>query len=303
MLSEAIEKIKTLMKQEKWLEAHRACLEILRFDPENLKVIRLKSRIEKIVKKLNVKALKDDLQSIQPLWQEKKFDELMAHLKELEPYKNEYPPLKKFIKKVQGAYRETMREQQEKFYEGELKRIEQLRREHQYQEAVRSAQKLRILKLHENEVKKVLRQIKNEWVEYELEQNKTLLESEKYEDALLKLQQIKKIDPKSLKIQGLLKNIKAKYQSHRVMEKRDFIYKGIEKTRTLMQLKKFDKAVQAVQEILDIDPNNTKAQSLFMKAKRKFARSMENELSVQMKKARKEMKEQFQKNKEKYIKL
>src|SRR5690606_15707829 len=69
----------------------------------------------------------------------------------------------------------------------------QLMGQHEYQEAIRAAQKLRITKVHEKEVKKLILEIKNRWISHEIEANKKLLQSDKYEDALLKAQQIKKL--------------------------------------------------------------------------------------------------------------
>jgi hypothetical protein len=88
-LKGAYDKIKTLMEEERWQEAHRACIELLRFDPDNIKTIRLKNKIEKNVKNINVKAIEDDLESLKPLWKEKKYKEILEHLKGLEPYIND----------------------------------------------------------------------------------------------------------------------------------------------------------------------------------------------------------------------
>ena len=303
VLSEAFQRIKNLMSQEKWLDAHRACLEILRFDPENLKIIRLKNKVERQVKKVNIKAIKEDLKSIQPLWKEKKYDALLEHLKELEPYRNEYKPLDTFIKKVQKAYLAKVGEQQKEHYGSELERIDQLMKVEKYQEAIRAAQKLRIARKNDTELKRKVQHIKDAWVNREIRLNDQLLKSEKYEEALMKAQEIKKIDSNSQKLNGLVAAIKKKYQRHKVMEKRDFIYKGLEKARTLLQLKKYGKAMQATQEILDIDPENKKAQYMFTKAKRKYAKSTDNELRKQMKKSHKSMKEMYKKEKSKFTRI
>lgn len=303
VLSEAIQRIKNLMSQEKWLDAHRACLEILRFDPENLKIIRLKNKVEKQVKKINIRAIKEDIKNIQPLWKEKKYGELLEHLKELEPYRDEYKPLDRFIKKVQKAYLSEATDNQKEYYEAELKRIEQLAADKKFQEAIRAAQKLRIARKKDNQLKQKVQRIKDLWVEQELKANETLFKSEKYEDALLKAQEIKKIDLSSQKIEGVINSLKKKYQQYKVMEKRDFIYKGLEKAQTLLQLKKYDKAMQVAQEILGVDPENKKAQYLFSKAKRKLAKSTNSELRKQMKKSQKNMKEKYKKDKNEFIKI
>lgn len=303
VLAEALQRIKNLMSQEKWLDAHRACLEILRFDPDNLKIIRLKNKIEREVKKINIKAIKDDLKKIKPLFQEKRFDELLNHLKELEPYRHDYRPLDAFIRKVQKAYIAEVGEQRKENYEDEMKRIDIFIEQQKYQDAIRAAQRLRIAKVNESEVKKKVERIKREWVDHEMQQNEKLFSSEKYEEALMKAQEIKKIDPDSTKLNRFIEGMKKKYQQYKVMEKRDFIYKGLEKARTLLQLKKYDKAMRAAKEILDIDPENKKAQYMFAKAKRKAAKSTDKELSKQMKKAHKNMKEDYKKDKTKFTRI
>lgn len=303
ILKEAIQRIKNLIQSEKWREAHRACLEILRYDPENLQIIRLKNKIEKAVQRVNKRAIKEDIQKLQPLWKEKNFDKLLAHLKELRPYRSQHKTLDKFITKVDKAYAKAYAEDQKEYFDAEMEGIQKLLSEKKYQEAILAAQKLRITRYHEKDVKKLILKIKNEWIAHEIGSNKKLLESDKYEDALLKAQQIKKIDPESEKIKNLIKSTKSKYQRHKVVEQRDFIYKGLEKTRTLMQLKKFDKALQAASEILEVDPENKKAQYMFGVAKRKALKSDNKALRKQMKKAKKQMKEEYKKDKSKFIKI
>ncbi|HMR01200.1 MAG TPA: hypothetical protein PKA32_02310 [Candidatus Gracilibacteria bacterium] len=303
ILKEAIQRIKNLIEHEKWQEAHRACLEILRYDPENLQVIRLKNKIEKAVQKVNKRAINEDIQKLKPLWKEKNFQKLLDHLKELRPYRKQHKALDHFISKVDKAYAKAYAENQKEYFEAEMKNIQKLLEQKEYQKAILAAQKLRITKYHEKDVKRLILKIKNEWIAHEIADNKKLLESDKYEDALLKAQQIKKIDPESEKIKHLIKTTKDKYQRHKVVEQRDFIYKGLEKTRTLMQLKKFDKALQAASEILDVDPENKKAQYMFQVAKRKALKNDNRALRRQMKKSKKELKEEYKKDKSKFIKI
>ncbi|MBU0668309.1 hypothetical protein KJ835_04275, partial [Patescibacteria group bacterium] len=145
IISEAFHQIKDLMKKEKWADAHRACLEILRFDPENLKIIRLKGIIERKVKKINIKAIKEDLKNIRSLWKEKKYTELLQHLKELAPYQNDYYPLKRFMRKVEIEYLAQTREQTKEENAADMAKINELLKDHKYQETIRIAQKLRVL--------------------------------------------------------------------------------------------------------------------------------------------------------------
>ncbi|MBU0667752.1 hypothetical protein KJ951_01080, partial [Patescibacteria group bacterium] len=205
--------------------------------------------------------------------------------------------------KVEIEYLAQTREQTKEENAADMAKINELLKDHKYQETIRIAQKLRVLKFNESKVKQLIRKIKYEWINYELQQCKTLLDSDKYEDILLTLQRIKKIDPNSAKLAKLLVNTNKKYKRFKIMEKRDFIYQGLEKTVTLMQLKKYEKAMIASREILDIDADNKKANYLHILSKRKFAKSIDTELIAQMKKGHLKNREDFNKDNSSFIKI
>src|SRR5512145_859231 len=115
IINDAMDRISALMAMEKWKEAHRACLEILRFDPENLKVIRIKNKIEKIVRKINVKTLKDDVAKLEPLWKEKNYEALVENLKRLEPFAADYPKIRKQYILAQKKYHAQLLDRQENY--------------------------------------------------------------------------------------------------------------------------------------------------------------------------------------------
>ncbi len=303
VLKDAIKKIKQLIAEEKWLDAHRACIEILRFDPDNIKIIRLKNVIEKNVKKNNVKAIKEDLKKLHPLWEQKKYEKLLEHLKDLEPYIPDYPPLKKYILKVRDAYKKTIEIKQKKYVERELEQIKKLIEQKKYQEAIRNAEKLRIQKFSEEEIKNWIKKIRLFWVENELKKHETLLGSDKYEDIQLFLQKLKKVDPSNEKLDRLMKDAKKKARSYQIEQKRDFIFIGLEKTRTMIQLKKFGKAVKAAREVLNIDPNNIQAKRLFAKASRKESKQIDKAVISLMKINNKEIKKLYRENKKDFIRV
>jgi len=303
ILNEATHQIKDLIKKHKWADAHRACLEILRFDPDNLKVLRLKASIERKVKRINIKAIKDDLEKIKPLIKEKKYTEILVHLKTLAPYENDYYPLRKLTRKIEKLYLDQIRGQTKDQNSADLEKTYELLKNNKYQEAIRTAQKLRILKFNESKIKQLISKIKKNWINYELKQSKTILEREKFEDILLNLQRIKKIDPKSIKIEKLINSINKKYQQFKIMEKKDFIYRGLEKTRTLIQLKKYEKAIIALDEILNIDPSNNKAKYMKVLAARKFSRNINKEVETQMKTTHNQNSREYKKDKSRFIKI
>lgn len=296
-------KIKTLMLEGQWLAAHRACLEVLRFDPENIEAIRLKNKIEKEVQKINRKAIEDDLKSLDPLWKEEKYEDLLFNLKKLDPYIADYPALKKIMIKAENGYKKQQWTKQQAFYLQELASIQELIAKKEFREAGIRAEKLLILGIHTNEINKLIDKIKTEWINYQIEQNQGLLNSEKFEDILLFYQGLLIIDSKSAKILKLINVIKKQYQQSKIEQKREYIYQGLEKIKTLYQLKKYEKALEGAKEILDIDPSNHEAKIFYLKAKKITDNTIDNDLIAQIKTAQKKLEPEYKANKKDFIKI
>lgn len=303
ILEASYQKILDFMSQEKWLEAHRGCLEILRFDPDNIKIIRLKNKIEKEVSKMNRKAIQQDLEKMKPLWKEKNYAEIVAYLQKLEPYQADYPELIELLNKAQKAYDQQVYDEQEENVKKTIKTVEDLAAAQKFEEAVSEAEKILFLKLHENAVKKLLKKIRSQWIAAQIKEHNSLLTSEKYEDILLFYQNLRKIDSQSELLQKLIAKTKRDYQRYKIEGKKEFIYRGTEQIRTLYQLKKYEKALQAAQEILDIDPTNREIQSLFKKAQKKSTQQIEKEVILQMLSAQKQYQTEYTQNKPAFHKI
>lgn len=303
IIKDALIRINTLMEMEKWKDAHRACLEILRFDPQNIKVIRLKNKIEKIVKKINIKTLKSDLASLEPFWKEKDYPSLVENLKRLEPYANDYPKIRKLYLLAQKKYNEQLIAQQTQLLRQEMEQMQKLAKENRYEEAVKLGEKLITYHFNEEKIKSKLQIIKNNWITYELTKNKGLLESEKYEDILLFYQGLLHINSKNKKIKKLIEKTKKAYQIYKIQQKKDFIYKQLEKIKTLYQLNKFEQVMTLAEELLDIDPQNKDTLYYYKKAKKKAEKLTEKEILKQMKKNREEVNNQRKKEPAEVIKI
>lgn len=302
-LDEVYAKIKSLMTQKRWKDAHRACLEVLQWDPENIKVIRWKNKIEEAVNKINKDALRKDIENLKELWKEKKYNELMLNIKKLEPYVNSYPPLKDFIIKAKKEYRDILIAGEEEDYQRGLKILKDFKEKGDYASAYKVAEQLRKLDIRKDEVKKLVRELSEEWVDYELNQNKKLLKSKNYEEIILFYQRLLKINDKSDKVRKLLEQAKKEYDLYKIDQKRDFFYKELEKLRTLYQLNKFDEALDIARALLDIDPRNKIVRELYLKAEKKAKGKVERQLSKQMKESIGSMKDEYKEDKTKYIKL
>lgn len=302
-INEAIERIKGLMLRGLWGEAHRACLEVLRVDPQNLKVIKIKNKIERIVQKKNRKSIKGDLKKLQPLWNEKKYEELLENLNQLAPYTEDYPPLRKIIHKAQHKYEKQISADQNQYFNETIAYIDGLKQQKKYEEAYREAERLKILNIHSKKIQKYIAQLRKEWIDHKIESAKSLLDSDKYEDIIVFLQGLRQIDAKSEKVINLINSVKKRYEIYKIEQKRDFIYTTLEKVRTLYQKRKYYKALQAAEVVIDIVPGNQKAKSLYLKSKKKHEKNVTKELFKQMNESRKQIENDRQKNKDKFVRI
>jgi len=303
LIKDALNRINALMAMEKWKEAHRACLEILRFDPENIKVIRIKNRIEKIVRKINIKTLKADVAGLDHLWKEEDYASLVDNLKRLEPYAIDYPRIRNLYILAQKKYNEQLLDQQKEYLQQEFERLEKLAADNKYEEAVKLGEKLRTYRLNEEKIKSRLKTIRKNWIEYELARNKGLLESEKYEDILLFYHGLLHIDSKHEEIKKLIEKTKKTYQIYKIQQKKDFIYKQLEKIKTLYQMNRFEQVMTLAEELLDIDPLNKNTRYYYKKAKHKAEKLAEREIFRQMKKSHEDIGNELKKDRSKVVKM
>lgn len=302
-IQEAHKKIQELIKGKKWLEAHRACLEVLRFDPENISVIHLKNKIEKKVKAINKKAVKADIAKLQPLWNEKKYKELLVNLKQLEPYINEVPKIKTLILSAKKKYEKEMQGELEENYQNETKKTEELLKEKKFREALIWTEKLRVAGIHRPDVMKLVSSIRDNWIAEELNTNKQLTEGQKYEDILLFYQKLLLIDPSSVKVKKLMGETKKRYQVSRIEEKKEFISKSLREIKTLMETEKYEKAEEACLEVLQYDPSNKNALRFKKDLTQKIDHLIQNEVAAQIISAHQKEKEEYLKNKKTFIKI
>lgn len=302
-LHDTYKKIEDLIAQKFWAEAHRACLEFLKLDPENMRVIRYKNKIEKEVHRLNKKALQEDLDNLKPLWEAEKYQDILDHLEKLHPYASAFPSLGHLIKKARVALQNQQKQQAEALFRQKSEAIGKLMSEQQFAQALQESEELRSLPLNHSRVQNFLRQMKDQYVNAMIASNQSLLQSPKYDDIIAFYQNLLRIHPLSKNLQKLLQGAQHQKRQNIIEEKRDFIYKGLDEIRILYQLKKYEKAFQAAQEILAIDPTNKVAKKWHNLAHQRLNKIAETRLIDHMKEQQKLLKEQFKQNRSQFINI
>jgi tetratricopeptide (TPR) repeat protein len=296
ILQQSYLQIENLIKEGHFLDAHRACLELLRLDPQNLKVIRLKSKIEKLVATNNRNLIKKDLAALEPLWREKNYKEYALNLKKLEPYMNDYPPLRKIFVRAQKAYEKQIREEENFYFSNECEKILSLAEQKNFSQALLDAEKLLAFQSKERDTRNLLIKLRKLWIEEEIRSNQTLLASNKFEEIFMFYQKMKKIDPESSVIEDLIRTAQKRYERFRIDEKKEFLYDALTKTRTLFQLKKYEKSLEAAKEILSIDPFNKEVQGLLKKSQTKARHQLEEEVVQQILSSKKRLQSEYEQN-------
>jgi tetratricopeptide (TPR) repeat protein len=296
-------RINELIEQKKWLEAHKICLEVLRFAPDNIKIIRIKNKIEKTVTQINQDALKEDIYNLKPLLREGRFDELLPNLEKLRSFANEYPPLRKFIYEADKAYKKHISEEKDEYVDQEIKHVDQLASTNEFEEAIKIAEKLRKISMRDVQLRKIIANLRERWIDYELGRNKDLLESKNYEEILVFYQGMLNIDYKSKKVQKNIQNVKKEYKEFLIFQQKTSVKKAMDRIKTMYKLGKYDLLMDTAKEILDLDPSNREAKKFFKKAEKKARKIQDKDIQAQMKIDRNQTKEDYKKDKKKFIKI
>lgn len=268
-LQDALEKIRDLMAQEQWAEAHRACIEVLRFDPKLSPILRFKKKIEKKVKKINTQALKEDIKELKKLWKDGQYNEFHQKLQGLKPFARDYNHLQYLIEKAEKRLlKKEVQEQKNKYIE--LANIAQeLMNNHRYEDALLAVKNKPINEYNPKDIATLTQTIKNQWITYSIAKSEKNFSADQYQEKLKFLESLKEIDANSSILQHHIKQVAQQHKLSSLDQHRDKIFKSLENIQTLIQLQKYTEAIQALEEILAIDPENIRAKKLLKKAEKK----------------------------------
>lgn len=186
--------------------------------------------------------------------------------------------------------------QRQKNFNQNLVDIRQMAESGNFALAIKKAQELQIPNFRDKKIENCIQQLKNDWIKSELKKNENLLKTDRYEEILLFIQGLKHIDERSSLLKKLVQKIKKKYQVYKVESKKEFIYQSTEQIRTLYQLKKYEKVIQACREVLDVDFKNREIKSLLKRAQNKLRHQIQNEVISQMLSAQKRYFSEYQIN-------
>lgn len=300
---QGITQIEALINEGKLKEAYSMCNKLLLNFPESGRLARLQNKIEKTVYEQNLKSVKNDLKSLKPLWKEKKYKDLVEKLSVLQQYVPGYRPVEKELEKAQKFYREQLVTEQKGAVDDFIKHIEKLIEEGNHHDAIVECQKF-LGKIPGHEKVILLdKKARDLYVVQQLKENKILLDSKKFKEIEIFLKKLQQVNPQSGKIKSLLDKAAKRETVAIEYERKDFAYQSLEHIYTLVQKQKWEKAVQALEELLKVDPKNMKALELLDKARAKFDKQLTKEVIEKTKQLQQKFKAQRKQTPKEFIRL
>lgn len=294
--------IRLLLSEEKFREAYKICIEAISKYPEEKKFLKLKETIEKAVEEKNEKLINKKIGEISHFWKEEKYGEILKELRPLLQIGPNNKHLKSLIVDAQDKYEKQIKVLQINFQKTQTEKFEKLLKEDENQ----LVQELLLLE-RSNPQNKLVQNITTEFrdklIKKKIKEKEDLIYSDKFADIKNFIDQLKKIDDANKEILELEKFIKERQLGTQVEDQNEFLYKSEEHLFTLMRLKKYDKAVKVAEEILELDKNNKKVFKMLKEAESYLFSQTRDESINAIQKNLPELKTQYAKEPDKFIKI
>jgi len=265
-MKEFIKNAKKLLKQKKFQEAYRICVQIINVDPENTEALKLIQKIEKEVDKQNETITEKELETLKPLWKEREYEKLLISLQKLYKFTPHYGKLKELIIKASELLEKQKVQEDESFIKNSIERIKQLEKEEKFKEAIKQEEQLNQYIPNHPKLKEAFLHSRRSYVKFLLNEKKEFINSDKYKETIEFLEDLRKIDPFYEKIPSLIQEKQNKYYSKQSNQKKEYFFQGLENIKTLYQKKKYDKTIKAVKEILKTNKTDKLALNFLKKA-------------------------------------
>ncbi|MBD3156926.1 hypothetical protein GF369_03800 [Candidatus Peregrinibacteria bacterium] len=295
--------IQQLIQEGKLKEAYASCNKLLLNFPENIRLKKLQKKIEKKVYKQNVDVVKQDLKKLAPLWKEQRYKEIIEQLQKLQQYAPGFKPVEKELYKAQKLYKKQQVQKQKGAVKQYSDQIKHYIDKGKYQEAITQAKRFLMKVPNHQGVSLLEKKARDLYIVQQLKENQSLLKSNKFKEIEEFLHTLLTINPESHKVKELLKKAEKRETVALSYEKKDFAYQSMEHIRTLLQKHKWEKAVQALEELLRVDKHNVKALEMLDTARKKFDKQLTREVVDKIKQLQKKFKDKRAQNPKMFIRL
>lgn len=294
--------IVSLINEKKLRLAYDRCLATLKNFPTEKRFIKLKSKIEVLAEDQNEKYINDQIKNAEKLIDEEKYVDAVKILKPLLKLTKNTGKIEKLIIRSQEKYKAKTEKQIEEFKKQERRRLNELLEK----DPDHLLDELFYLE-NENQGNKTILSITAEYrgklIAKKIKEKSVLLSSTKYDDINHFILQLKAIDKNDKQIAALEQEIKLRQHNIQLNQQKEHIYESQKQLITLMQLKKFDKAIKVAEEILAMEPGNKEVQKILAKANSAFFKQTKSRAIKAILKNQSAFEEDYKKSREEYIKL
>ncbi len=297
-----VQKINSLMAEKKYQQAYFDCTKLLNQFPEDSHLLKLKKRIEEEVADENQRVIKKRLEEITPLWKEEKYPEIIKELKEVLKLSPNNKKIANLIAKAQEKYKDKIQALQEEFEKKQEEKLKELFKNNPEQ-LLEELFELEKNNPGNKSVQALTDKYRTMVIKKKIDQKEDLIYSDKYDAIYHFIQQLYKIDKNNLEIKKLEMQIRSRQHGSQLEEKNEYIYKGEKHLRTLLNLKKYDDALKAAEELLAVQKNNKVIQKLYQKAQAKVFKLNKNIVTDLIVENQPKLKEEYHNEKSKFIKL
>lgn len=294
--------IVSLINEKKLRLAHDRCLATLKNFPTEKRFLKLKEKIESLAEEENEKYIDAQIENAEQLMEAEKYVEAIKTLNPLLKLTKSTGKIEKLIIKSQEKYKSKTEKQISEFKKQEGKRLEDILTK----EPDRLLDELYYLE-NENQGNKTVLALTAEYrgklIGKKIKEKSALLNSTKYDDINHFIMQLKAIDKNDPQIAALEQMMKLRQHNVQIDRQREHIYESQKQLITLMQLKKFDKAIKVAEEILTMEPSNKEVQKILAKANSKFFKQTKSQSIDTILQNQSALEADYKKNVGEYIKI
>lgn len=288
---------------ENFQAAYKLCLKVLEIVPDDENVLSLKRKIEDAVENYNIHLIDKQIDSLQHLWKEERYQEIVNALQELYKVAPHYGRLEKLLAEAEEKFRDQMGNKMKdslKNYENEL---DQLFSQGFYTEAIEKINATEKIHPKEEKLRKIHLSIKDRIIGKKLKEKETLMNSDKYEEIVNFLYRLNYLHPSSKKVQKFLRKYRKELLNSQLEGKRDFIFRSKENIKNLILLEKYEFAIEACEDLLKIDPRNLFAKKTILSSEAKLKRFLREAMYQQITEQTEELKKEYGEHAQNFIRI
>jgi hypothetical protein len=294
--------INNLLANKKFKEAYDLANELVDKFSHDGKTFKIKKQVEEAVRNENERIVKNGIKEIKEMWKNKEYTEIIKKLKNLITISPENSKLQRLEQKAQLEYRDEIQRLQIEFKKNQNIKFYKLLEENE-EKLIEELFRLEKNNQGNKETLEITKFFRDKLIDKKIKENKKLLESEKFEDINNFLGQLKRIEKNNEKVSKLEKKINIKTYGSQKEESKEHTYRSVEQIIVLMKLKKYDKVIQGAEELIKSNKENKEIEKILKKAKKKFFNETKNLTIDSIKNHMQELREEYKKNKDSFIKI